>query len=87
MPIDPKRALLLSSGVVGKSEHKTAEYVINGSSGDDAEEDEDDEEDEDQNKDGEDKEKPLRSSKLSLAKNGPGILKLTLQDVTNLFVK
>lgn len=88
LPIDPKKSTnTTSSGAVGKSEHKTAEYVINGSSGDDAEEDEDDEEDEDQNKDGEDKEKPPRSSKLSLAKNGPGILKLTLQDVTNLFVK
>ncbi|KAL6931111.1 uncharacterized protein HGUI_03249 [Hanseniaspora guilliermondii] len=82
LPIDPKKSTNNSSKSVGKEKHKTAEYVINGSSVDDDEENEDS--DEENNDDDESK---GSSSKLNLAKNGPGILKMTLQDVTNLFVK
>lgn len=83
LPIDPKKSTNASSNSVGKAEHKPSEYVINGSSVDDEEENEEEESDEED--DGDDSKGS--SSKSSLAKNGPGILKMTLQDVTNLFVK
>lgn len=85
LPIDPKKSTSTSSNSVGKAEHKTSEYVINGSSVDDEEEDEDEDDESDDENEGDDSKGS--SSKTSLAKNGPGILKMTLQDVTNLFVK
>ncbi|OBA26228.1 hypothetical protein HANVADRAFT_53296 [Hanseniaspora valbyensis NRRL Y-1626] len=93
LPIDPKKSTATtSSGGAGKSEHKTAEYVINGSTGGEGdEEDEEEGEGEEQEENGNVKKfvgftGNGKKASSNLAKNGPGILKITLQDATDLFV-
>ncbi|XBW38821.1 hypothetical protein QEN19_004413 [Hanseniaspora menglaensis] len=88
LPVDPKKTSS-TSDAAGKSEHKTAEYVINGSTGQEEDELENDEDDvEEKNSDNSSTStSEIKKPSRSIVKNGPGLLKITLQDAVDLFVK